>query len=191
MSRYGINYYGSAFYGLPSLVDFAVTNFKAVPYGHGQVLLDWSSPTGAWNRLRLVRGTYGYPINAFEGKALLDVYYGFDPTFYLDNDGVTEGNYYYYSLFVYDISQYQWVRAGSTSAVSVKDYKTVDLLYNYVPEPYKYVTLNGTIAQDKNEHLYKFLSIFGFEIDKYRTLISNVTKKYNLSVSDGAILPSL
>lgn len=191
MSRYGINYYGSAFYGLPALIDFAVNDFRAVPFGHGQIKLSWSSPTGAWNRLRLVRGTYGYPTNAFEGKELLDTYYGLDPAFYLDNDGVTEGSYYYYSLFVYDISEYQWVRAGSTSAVSVKDYKTANLLYNYVPEPYKYVTLTGAVAQDKNEDLYKFLSIFGFEIDKYRTLVSNVTKKYDLSVSDGAVLPSL
>jgi hypothetical protein len=88
MSRYGINYYGSAFYGQPALVDYIVTDFTAVPYGHGQIKLNWTSPSGSWNRIRLVRGTYGFPTSAFEGKELLDRYYGFDPAALLDNNDI-------------------------------------------------------------------------------------------------------
>jgi len=191
MSRYGINYYGSAFYGQPALVDYAITDFTAVPYGHGQVKLNWTSPSGAWNRIRLVRGTYGYPTNPFDGKELLDVYYGFDPGSFLDNDDILSGRFYYYSLFVYDISAYLWVKAADVSALAVKDFKTAELLYKYIPEPYKYTSLVSVLSDETNQSLYKFLSIFGFELDKYRTFIENATRKYDLSVSNGAVLPIL
>lgn len=191
MSRYGINYYGSAFYGQPALVDYIVTDFTAVPYGHGQIKLNWTSPSGSWNRIRLVRGTYGFPTSAFEGKELLDRYYGFDPAALLDDNDIITGRFYYYSLFVYDISQYVWVKAGNVSALAVKDFKTANLLYKYIPEPYKYTSLSSAKSNETNQSLYKFLSIFGFELDKYRTFIENSTKRYDLSVSNGAILPTL
>jgi hypothetical protein len=180
MSRYGINYYGSAYYGQPALVDYAITDFTAVPYGHAQIKLNWTSPSGAWNRIRLVRGTYGYPTNPFDGKELLDVYYGFDPGSFLDNFDILSGRFYYYSLFVYDISDYIWVKASDVSALSVKDFKTADLLYKYIPEPYKYTSLVSVLSDETNESLYK-----------YRTFIENTTRKYDLSISNGAVLPIL
>lgn len=191
MSRYGINYYGSAFYGSPALTDYAVTDFEAVPYGHSQIKLRWTSPSGSWNRIRLVRGTYGYPTNAFDGKELLDLYYGFDTGAFLDNLDIISNRFYYYSLFVYDISQYVWVKAADVSALAVKDFKTADLLYKYIPEPYKYTSLTSSLSDETNQSLYKFLSIFGFELDKYRTFIENTTKKYDMSSSNGAVLPIL
>lgn len=191
MSRYGINYYGSAYYGQPALIDYAVTDFTAIPYGHGQIKLNWTSPSGSWNRIKLVRGTYGYPTNAFDGKTLIDVYYGFDPGSFLDSLDIISGRFYYYSLFVYDISQYVWVKAADVSTLAVKDFKTADLLYKYVPEPYKYTSLTTAFSDETNQSLYKFLSIFGFELDKYRTFIENITRKYNMSSSNGAVLPIL
>lgn len=191
MSRYGINYYGSSYYGYAASVDYSVTDFSAVPFGHSQIKLNWTSPSGLWSRLRLVRGTYGFPVTAYEGKELLEVYYGFDPASFLDNSDIMENRFYYYSLFVYDISDYKWIKAGDVSALSVKDYKTASLLYDYIPEPYKYTSLTSAKSNEINNSLYNFLSIFGFELDKYRTFIENATRKYNVSVSNGAILPSL
>ena len=191
MSRYGINYYGNAVYGSPTTGDLLVDDFKAVPFGHTQIKLTWTSPGGSWDEIRLVRGVYGFPTNPFDGVLVSSAYYGDDPGSSLDSNDLLENRFYYYSLFVYSVVTYSWVRSADASALSVKDFKSQKLLYDYIPEPYKYTSFKVLNNDETNQSLYKFLGIFGFELDKYRSFINNTTNRYDLSLSNGQLLPTL
>lgn len=191
MSRYGINYYGNAVYGSPTTGDLLVDDFKAVPFGHTQIKLTWTSPGGSWDEIRLVRGVYGFPTNPFDGVLVASEYYGEDAGSNIDSNDLLENRFYYYSLFVYSVVTYSWVRSADASALSVKDFKSQKLLYDYIPEPYKYTSFRVLNNDETNQSLYKFLGVFGFELDKYRSFIDNTTNRYDLSLSNGQLLPTL
>jgi len=139
MARYGIDYYGVGIYGAVNPVKFDASPFTASPLGYGSIQLSWTSPSGQWAKLQLVRNTYGYPTNAFDGEVLLTVFNGQDPTFYIDTTNLIEGAFYYYSIYVYTTVGYKWVNAGTAQGLSVKNFGNGTKLYEYLPEVYKLV----------------------------------------------------
>ena len=104
MSRYGIDYYGIGKYGSDNLTTFSATPFTAKPWyddtkgGYGIIKLTWTTPTGAWARLRIVRNSYGFPINAYDGTVLRSDINGNSSPEYIDS-GLKQEAFYYYSIF--------------------------------------------------------------------------------------------
>lgn len=191
MSRYGINYYNLATYGQATSVSFNATPFTAKPYGYGQIYLTWIDPTGRWSDLRIIRNTYGYPVNAYDGIEVLTVQKGSDPTFYIDSSGIKEGGFYYYSIFVYDVAGQVWSRAGDAIGLSVKSWGNKDKLYDYIPEIYKLSALYSMTDTNVNEDLVSFLNLFGFQLDIFQTLTDLIIKRYDVQKLSGVLLPPL
>lgn len=191
MSRYGIDYYGLGYYGSDNPVTFDAGPVTATPSAHGQIVLNWFSPTGNWSRLIVVRNPYGYPLDPWDGEQIVSTYNGFDPLTYTDL-GLVEGQYYYYSIFVFSLVQYRWVTAGRAMALSVKNCGNTDTLYNYLPNIYK-ITQPYTATTDnwENPDLYAFLSNFGFELDYEQTMINLLRDKYNTEKVNGKLVPTM
>lgn len=189
MARYGLNYYGLSYYGPDNPVSFVASNFTAKPYGYGSIQLSWNSPTGSWSKIRLVRNPYGFPVNAFDGDVLVATSKELDPTVFLDNTGLLQGAFYYYSIFVFDTSSYSWKRAGSALGLSVKDHKYRDKLWNWLPEITKIEKIYNADDNLNNQDLYKFLSLFGFQLDQTHTLIALLENRYDLERVNGFLLP--
>ena len=106
---------------------------------------------------------------------------------------------YYYSAFVY-VAGYaslgyikSWVRAGNAMATSVKNYGTQDLMYDYVPHPFKQldVTDATSVSTQRNDHLYRFLKIFAFEYDYLKSMTDNFKNKFDLDNVSGKLLPAM
>ena len=191
MARYGLSYYGQGYYGPDNPVSFVAGVFNATPANYASIQLDWSSPNGDWSRIRLVRNPYGFPVNAFDGDLLVSESKEEDPTFYLDDEGLIEEAFYYYSLFVFDVVSYSWIRAGNVIGLSVKDYDYRNKLYNWLPEITKVEQLYVATSEVNNQDLYKFLSVFGFQLDQTQTLISLLEDRYNLEKVSALLLPSM
>ena len=191
MSRYGIDYYGLGYYGSDNPIKFDATPFTATPSKQGQITLNWTDPSGSWSKLVLVRNPYGFPVDAWDGVQLLTVYNGSDPVIYVDEQGLNQGSFYYYSIFVFNTVQYSWVNAGNAFALCVKDCGNTEKLYNYLPEIYK-ITQPYTATSDwDNPALYDFLSNFGFELDYEQTLTDLLTNKYDIQKVSGVLIPTM
>ena len=189
MSRYGLNYYGLAYYGPDNPVSFVASNFTAKAYGYGSIQLAWNTPTGSWSKIRLVRNPYGFPVNAFDGDLLVGTSKELDPTVFLDDSGLLQGAFYYYSLFVFDTVSYSWKRAGSALGLSVKDYDYRNKLYNWLPEVTKIERLYNADDKLNNQDLYNFLSLFGFQLDQTHTLTALIEDRNNIERVNGLLLP--
>lgn len=188
MSRYGIDYYGLALYGPDTYVDFS-SGLSATPYSYSSIFLKWDSPSGNWSRIRLVRNPYGFPVTPFDGVTLMTKAFGDDPTEYLDESDLAEAAYYYYSLFVYDINQYVWVKTGEAHAVSVKRYGNQDKLWDYLPDVYKLSTITSYSVTSENRQLRGFLDIFGFWFDHANTVIELLVNRYDVTKVNSTLIP--
>ena len=191
MSRYGIDYYGLAYYGSSNPVTFDASPFIATPSNHGEITLNWTDPTGSWSRLVIIRNPYGFPLDPWDGTEILSVYSGADPVVYVDSSGLVQGQFYYYSIFVYSLSSYAWVRAGTAFALSVKNWGNTTRLYDYMPSIYKLTQPYTATADWDNDKLYQFLSNFGFELDYEQTLTELVKDRYNIEKVSGRLIPTM
>jgi hypothetical protein len=197
MSRYGLNPYYLGYYGNSNDIPFVSTNFTARSENYGYINLFWNSPYGQWSKIKLVRNTYGFPINAWDGD-VLDIkkngkYIAFketDPTYFNDNFNLATNAFYYYSLFVFETVNYTWVRVGDASALSTIDYGYTDLMYNSLPDVYKITSLNDPFSNLDNEDLYNFLSLFGFQLSLSHTYTNLLTNRYDVETVGGALLPT-
>jgi hypothetical protein len=205
MSRYGVSIYGLSVYGTDTPVAYAANGFIATPIDYGTISLKWNSPAGRWSKIKLVRNSYGFPIDYLDGteldlknNGLYEAYKETDPVSYLDTNLSTNA-FYYYSLFVFERINYKWTRVSNTIGLSVKDYGFSDTLMDYLPDIYKTNTMTqagGASAidfssVDENPQLRTYLSMFGFELSKYYTVTNLLFRRYDTTKVNGLLLPSL
>lgn len=101
------------------------------------------------------------------------------------NNGVTEfllepetGKWSYYTLFAYINTDgvngsYYYQKLASLEVIVPFNHDSTNELWRRIPRYYRELDLS------KDNQLYKFISIFGFEIDRTRTLIDNVMVQYD------------
>lgn len=206
MSRYGVSTYGLSVYGPDTSVAYVANKFTATSTDYGTILLEWDSPSGKWSKIKLVRNSYGFPIDYLDGteldiknNGLNEAYKETDPISYIDT-GLSTNAFYYYSLFVFERINYKWTRVSNAIGLSVKDYGFSNTLMEYLPDIYKVSTVAQTgggssivnvSSVDENEQLRDFLSMFGFELSKYYTTTNLLFKRYDTTKISGLLLPSL
>ena len=191
MSRYGIDYYGFGYYGTDNPVKYDATPFTAKPYDYNKMLLQWTDPAGSWSSLIIVRNSYGFPLNPWDGIQVVSAYSGQDPVSYLDTNQIVPGTFYYYSIFVFGLVQYNWVNAGTAMGIAVKNYGNTNKLYSYLPDIYKIVNTYVASADWDNTDLYNFLNNFGFELDREQTITDLLTTKYDSETVSGKLIPTM
>lgn len=189
MSRYGIDYYGLAYYGPDTYVDFSASSFDAIPWDYGSAQISWTQPGGAWSKLVLVRNSYGFPTTPFDGVVVGSWKFNNAPTSILDEESLSEGAYYYYSLFVYNINQYMWEKAGDAQVLSVKNFGNQDRLWSHLPDVYKLGTVTSYSVTEENAQLKKFLNLFGFWLDYAQTETSLLINRYDVQKVNVKLLP--
>ena len=195
MGRYGIDYYGVGKYGPVTPVEFDASPFVALPVGYGQIRLTWRSPDGAWDEIRLVRNSYGFPLDPDDGDLVYGASQSLDDQFYLDAPSffgaLQPGRTYYYSLFVLQTGTTNWLRAGNAYGISVKNFGTFEKMYNYLPIVYRQVGQYDYTSDRENEDLKDFLRLFAFEYDLEKTFAMNLMYSYDTSFVDGRYIPQL
>jgi hypothetical protein len=168
VGTYGVSIYGLSQYGTDVHPDFDVSPFTATPVDYSTVLLDWKSPAGSWDSLRLIRNRYGWAVNENDGEILLNQTHA--ATSFSDK-GVVGGHWLYYTIFI--SASGQWSRAGTVSCLMPKNNGYTQRLYDLLPDYYKVdVQPGNNITDDSNTlnpYLTPFLSIFGFGFDMVKS----------------------
>lgn len=195
MARYGLDYYSSAsfplsYYGSDNPLNYDASPVTALSSGYAQITLKWVSPIGNWAKMNIVRSPYGFPVNVTDGELAFETTRVADPQFYTDTLPDSKNTKtYYYSIFVLDVTQLTWVLAGRVAGLSVKNYGTGDLLYNYMPLIHKLTTPNVASEPTDNDDLRTFLNLFGFAFDRTRGFIDLISDRYNFERVTGATIP--
>lgn len=165
---YGIHFYGTALYGLPPRFEFSLDYFVADPVGYDRIKVGWGHPSGAWDRLRLVRGNYGFPMDQTEGRLLLEVTDpAADPQTYEDHL-IAPLRFHYYSMFLRQTTGGNWVRAGNAVTLMPKDFGYTDRLYELVPGVLRDDDIYVSSSTDQGM-LQTYIGLFGYSVDKLRS----------------------
>lgn len=198
MARYGLDYYSAlsfplSYYGSDNPLNYDASPVLALPSGYNQITLFWTTPVGAWVKLRIIRSPYGFPVNVTDGDNVFETTRRADPQFYIDKTSLTndESRIFFYSIFVFDSIQLTWVLAGRLSGISVKDYGTATRMYNYLPQIYKLTTPYIASEATDNPDLLNFLSLFAYELDQTRALAELITNRYDFEKITAATIPLL
>ena len=195
MAIYGVDYYGAAYYGANNLVQFSAYPFLAKPYDYVSTQLTWTTPTGDWDYLRLVRNSYGFPVTADDGDILFEDAKAVSRTFFNDNGsipnnvGLKPAHPYYYSLFVRETVHSTWQTAANSIGVSVKNYNTNETMFNYLPAVLTSQIPYDSALDESNDFLKRFLKLFALNLDLYKSEAENITNRYDITKINGFLVP--
>lgn len=180
MAVYGKDFYGLAKYGADIHVEYSVEPFEAQPDGYHAVRMTWSSPSGNWTRMRLLKSRLGYAVNADDGEILFD---STTPINYWTDAHLAPGSWYYYTLYLKVGGV--WHRVGVASSIVVRDCGFAGLLWDRIPyyfhwvpryptgEIKTYFTSAEVYDPDRldqaNQHLQQFLTVLAWGLDFMRT----------------------
>ena len=197
MSKYGIDYYNAAYYGSGTLSQFNATPFTAIPKDYGRIYLSWTTPSGQWDYIRVVRSSYGFPVTVDNGDMLFEDAVASSRTSYTDNGaipnniGLKHGQAYYYSVFVRETVHNSWLNAGNAIGISVKNYNTTNTMYNYLPTILTSQVPYDSSVEQSNDVLQRFLKLFALNLDLYKTQTENVINRYDITNLNGMLIPVL
>lgn len=199
--------------GIITVTDTATASeFYGAAVGYNSVLLRWvlteeivdvstigSGQSGIVG-IAVVYSKTGAPQTVTDGTLLLSgtvsTYLHQNTITYLDN-GVTasllepeSGRWAYYTLFAYINTDgvngsYYYQKLASLEVIVPFNHGSTDELWRRMPLYYRESDIKN------NNQLYKFLSIFGFEVDRTRTLIDNVMVQYDPLTAEGQSIEQL
>lgn len=178
MARYGFSVYGESIYGAPLLSVFSADPVTAVPVDYGTVFVSWRVPGGTWDQLKVVRNYLGYPVSVDNG----DVVYTTTPAesgSSFRESGLRQDHWVYYTIFVYDTADAEWVRAGLARCFVPSDYGGTERMISLIPE----------IAQ--SDTLKKFLGVIGYSYDLLRNDVNSLLDLYESMTVSYDLVPVL
>lgn len=197
MAVYGISKYGSEAYGYDLPPAYRVDPFVSMPTDYQTISLSWTQPAGTIQAFRLVRNSYGYPVDQDDGDILIDslTYPGSQ---FKDTD-IIPGTYYYYGFYVAtNLSTFSWVRSGLTACLAIKNFDSYKEMFSLIPEYYVSAVGKDDVitANTNNEALQQFMQVFGWGLDLLRTQYNTYlnlnnpwkipqTQLYNLAIQLG------
>lgn len=198
MALYGIDFYGASRYGTRVFLEFDARPFLARDNGaYGVLDVTWQPPAGSWDRVRLVRNAFGVPVTPEDGVVLLESNSGplartsgrpvDAPVRAFRDTGLEHGRFQYYALYVYSPPTGEWVRAGSTTGLVLRDYGYSDRLWELLPPVYR--TKTSGLLESDNDVLRRFLRLFGVQFDTIRLEYDTLKDVNDAAKTSGNLLP--
>jgi hypothetical protein len=168
MAIYGFDFYGTALYGRAPVVEFDASPVLAMPLGYGGLRVTWGTPSGEWDRLRVVRNSYGSPDFATDGEVLFDEAAEDAGIAEILDTSLLPGRFYYYSVFARSTETFNWVRAGTAFGLTIADFGYAGRMFDMVP---LWVQEQD---RDNNRTLERFLELFGIAADYVRSEVESL-----------------
>lgn len=177
---------------------FMEARFSATARSYDNVFLEWSefemtdpalngSGDTAIQGVVIVYSKTGAPETVADGTILRRQEFD-DDLFSFEHVVSTPGEWAYYSMFLHwnqngsGISGVNWYERVATLQELIPDnYGSIDTLWSRIPAQYRD---NDFVDSDDPEdslhgHLHRLLEVFGFEMDRARTLIDSVIAQYD------------
>ena len=168
---------------ISSAIASTTNTFSANVIAIDEVVLSWelsflfatSASAGSYGvkELAIVSSPTGEPITYKDGSIVTTVFND-AVTSFTDTARVSAGRWVYYSLFIkysdFAATPTEWYERVATLYIQIpKQYNSIDNLWAHIPEYYRNLDSNL-----HNSPLYNFLELFGWEIDRTRTLIDSI-----------------
>lgn len=175
--------------------SYLTSSFSANIYKRGEVELKWRLDTALTSTVTtsafepvelLIRGSGdGEPVTPADGFEVVRVIAG-EGTYYeeyIDIAGISrpyiaEGSWAYYSLFVKfknNTNDSYYENLADISVQTPIDFGSTAELWNHIPEYYRQLDDNYMLATEEYSYttgpLYRFVELFGWELDRVRTTI--------------------
>ena len=157
------------------------TSLETAPLGYESALITVRVPEEvAWTQAVLVRGGFGFPTTPQDG---VQVWYtntkpiDIDMSYRTLDTPLTEGNWYYYSLFLWIGGQ--WVKSAEEDVLVPQNHHHSELLFNALP-PFYQKTDDENAVDARNGALRLFTSVVGYDLDYTRTMADGVLNLYNV-----------
>lgn len=195
MAKYGIDYYGLAYYGPRNSVDYSADPMLAIPTDYNKIVVSWTTPSGMWDLMRLSRNPYGFPLTPDDGDVLFEDVNESSRTFFTDDGTIpTAGSFkpghpYYYTLFVRIAASQSWVSAGTAIGIAVKDFNTLTQMVDSLPAILTSQVPYDSALDQNNNVLAQFLKLFAVTHDLYKSQAENLTNRYDVENINGQLIP--
>lgn len=179
---------------LPETIATETNTFSANIIDSTKITLSWelsfsfSASAGAVSTptsLMIVASTTGEPITVQDGIQIFSTSRN-DITTTNDTIRVSPGRWVYYSLFIqYSLDDGRnWYQRVASLYIQVPvAYNSVGNLWNRIPEYYRVLD-----SEQEGNPLYNFLELFGWELDRTRTLIETIPLSIDPEI---AVTPAL
>lgn len=188
--------------------DFEEFFFEANSVCYGEVQLEWAlnisepAETPVVTGVVMVYSDLGEPQTIASGTILVES----DSVFNYVHEGLPQGKWAYYSLFVHYQStggDNYYEKVASLDVLVPKDYGSTMQLWNRIPEYYRVQDsligseytgncLGSSLPADRVVGpLFKYLSIIGFDIDRIRTIVDHLMINRDPAVANTATLDAL
>ena len=186
MARYGDSLYAAAFLGDVSPNLFHAEVFTARETGYGDVTLQWSTPGGDWQTLRLLRNQNGYPTDENNGILIYETAVGVDAGRFVDHELLVD-RWVYYSLFVFNEVNNVWIRSGNARVYVPEDFGGGERMYYLLPAFYRNgLEYDTTLMTDPVTRqlrsvnpLATFISVLGYQYDLWRNALNSTLDLYD------------
>ena len=198
MAKYGINYYGSSYYGATPKLAYSVEPMSITVLSFSKVLVGWQSPTGTFSRIRLIRNQNGFPEHAEDGISIFEEYATegtvsktsiLDGEDNPDNVAITPGKAIYYGMFIFT-NEKIWVPAGSISDLVPSNHDTQKKFVSLIPRMFTSKEQSPFAEADTTSALYGFLDGFSFTLDEFLTYIDLLRPTHSRLETSASLLYS-
>jgi Phage tail protein (Tail_P2_I) len=177
------------------------TTFNIQPQNYNGLQLTWLQPAGSWNEQVLIRSSFGTPISCYgtagnvassDGTILLDqIVIGVPAILTYTDTGLQSGQFYYYSLFVFNTLTAQYQLVGACQGLCLSPFGSGNSLLAFLPDWYEFDDqMLATIAEPEGP-LQRFLNLLGYEMDWIRSEMETMFLFTNTKLISGALLPIL
>lgn len=189
---------------LPPILNNPVKSGQLLPYisffeadvsDYNEVILSWDAPLTDLGEVTnedlvvateivIVYSEEGEPQTISDGQILVS-----DATSQRYIHIVKSGSWAYYTLFVKFQSQagdLYYEPSAKIGVLTPRRYGSVDYLYSRVPEYYR--ILDGDMDDGYGGPLYRYLSVFGYEIDRVRTIIDHMMIMKDPQIANSEVL---
>lgn len=174
---------------IPVPESFLESTFEANVYNRTEIELNWDfgftiveTPGASPEPVEVLikASVYGEPITAGDGDTVISVTYANYTLAHTDSNSlyVKEGNWVYYSMFVrYEDSTGDafYERVATLSIQIPRNFNSTEDLWSRIPTHYRGLdaeyAANTADYPYENGPLYRYIELFGWELDKIRTTV--------------------
>jgi len=190
---------------------FISVTFTAKAISYSSVLLEWTpftlnnpvlNTTGdtTITDVVIVYSNTGPPETVRNGTVVKTQLWS-DPLYSATHINAPEGRWAYYSMFLHynqngtGASGVNWYeKVAELQELVPKDLGSVAQLWGRIPQYYRVADTIGRNLDPESKNrgqLERFINIFGFELDRTRTLIDSVMSQYDPNITDASSIENL
>lgn len=197
MPKYGNFLYGTGNYGTAPNLTYSVEPMLITVLDFEKVFIQWSSPTGTFSRIRLVRNQVGFPETAEDGVIIWEetaTEETVSRTSFVDGEDnpssipLVSGRPVYYSMFLFIFSNV-WVRAGDIYDIVPFKTSAQTKIINLLPKVFTSDIKSPLGVVDTDSAIYKFIDGFAFTYEQLTTEIDLLKPTHISDITSHLLLP--